>query len=261
MFGNASALDLKFVASKDLCAELPEEPSGLALSHDHNSLWTVSDNSKWVFRIDFDGQPLECFDIDVSGLEGIALNDTGSVLYAVSEPNNEIIRIDVKSRKTSQKMLKEMNGWEIVEKEFRNSHKNNKGLEGITFRPGAADAKPVLFVLKEGEPRLLIEISEDPWTIVAKTELEDGKWGNAENADVSGVDYDPSRNAFWIVSDKERKLYLYDLDDDKVKDEFTLEYEDGQRVDKAEGVALDPNTSRIYVVSDSKARLFAFELQ
>ena len=154
IFGNASALDLKFLAERNLCAELPREPSGLALSHDGNSLWTVSDDSALIFRMDIEGRLLECFSIDVAGLEGIALDETGKFLYAVSEDKNEIIKIDVKSREKSRIKLKEMNAWGIIENEFENGD-DSKGLEGITFRPGHAGTESALFVLKEGKPRLL----------------------------------------------------------------------------------------------------------
>ena len=56
------------------------EPSGLTLDHRGSSLYTVSDDSKLIFNLDFQGRIMSdsTFLIEVSDLEGIALTATTS---------------------------------------------------------------------------------------------------------------------------------------------------------------------------------------
>ena len=141
----------------------------------------------------------------------------------------------------------------------------NKGLEGITFNPDTG----TVFVLKEGEPGLLIEISGDLDSIVGAKVLDaangfmDDDVDGAE-IDFSGIQYDQTRSLFWIVSDKAKRLFLYDWGQNQVIQSAALGFEkDGefQEIEKAEGVAVDPQSSRLYVVSDEEARLYVFDIR
>ena len=82
--------------------------------------------------------------------------------------------------------------------------------------------------------------------------------------DYSGLCYDSERKAIWIVSDKARRLFLYDWGTDRVIDSAPLGYSvdgDFKEVEKVEGVAVDPAADRLYVVSDEEARLYVFDLR
>jgi hypothetical protein len=84
------------------------------------------------------------------------------------------------------------------------------------------------------------------------------------DVDFSGIQYDGTRSLFWIVSDKAKRLFLYDWNRDRVIQSAALGHEkDGEfrEIEKAEGVAVDPRSHRLYVVSDAEARLYVFDVR
>jgi uncharacterized protein YjiK len=243
------------------------EPSGLALSQERDALWTVSDDTKKVFKLSLDGKLAkdQSFKIDEKGLEGITLGPTGDSLLAVKEESNEILLISTASEKvTSRHALSDMAGFDEVAQHFSGGGAN-KGLEGITFDQDTG----TFFLLKEGEPGLIIEISKDLGSILGSHVL-DATNGfvddevDEDTIDFSGIQYDAVRSQFWIVSDKAKRLFLYDWDQNQVIQSAALGYEkDGEfrEIKKAEGVAIEPRSHRLYVVSDEEARLYVFDIR
>ena len=135
------------------------EPSGLALSQARDALWTVSDDTKKVFKLGLDGKLAkdQSFKIGEKGLEGIALDPTDGLLLVVNEESNEILTISIASEEVvSRHALSEMAGFDEIAQHFSGGGAN-KGLEGITFNQDTG----TIFVLKEGEPGLVIEVSKD----------------------------------------------------------------------------------------------------
>jgi uncharacterized protein YjiK len=267
LFAEEPCLSLTYLDRTKINDDHLDEPSGLALSHDKDSLWTVSDDTKRVFNLTLDGdlREAESFAIPVKGLEGITLDPTGAFLLVVQEGDNEIIKIRTSTEEVDdRKRLREMAGYDDVAEHFAGSG-SNKGLEGICWNSGTG----TLFVLKEGEPGLLLEVSSDLQTIRDHKLLgaENG-FRDAETADdeldFSGICYDESRDRFWIVSDKGQRLFLYDWDEDRVVQSFPLGYGKGgkyREITKAEGVAVEPDAHRLYVVSDEEARLYIFDIR
>ena len=243
------------------------EPSGLALSQARDALWTVSDDTKKVFKLGLDGKLAkdQSFKIGEKGLEGIALDPTGDSLLVVKEEGNEILTISIASEEVvSRHSLSDMAGFGEIAQHFSGGGAN-KGLEGITVNRDTG----TIFVLKEGEPGLLIEISKDLGSILAARVL-DATNGfidddvDGPEIDFSGIEYDDTRSLFWIVSDKARRLFLYDWDRNRVIQSAALGYaKDGEfrEIEKAEGVAVDPQSHRLYVVSDKEARLYVFDIR
>ena len=243
------------------------EPSGLALSQDQDALWTVSDDTKKVFKLSLEGklEQGQSFKIDDKGLEGITLDPTRNALLVVKEESNEVLEISIASEKVaSRHSLAEMVGFDEIEQHFSGGG-GNKGLEGITFNQDTG----TFFLLKEGEPGLMIEVSQDLGSILGAHVLDaasgfvDDDVDGAE-IDFSGIQYDGTRSLFWIVSDKAKRLFLYDWDRDQVIQSAALGYEkDGEfrEIEKAEGVAIDPRSHRLYVVSDEEARLYVFDIR
>ena len=243
------------------------EPSGLVLSHDGTALWTVSDDTKRVFRLSLEGslQRDRSFDLPDDGLEGITIEPTGAFLFTVREESNEIIKLDIAKRSVAdRRRLADMAGYGAISDHF-DGGSENKGLEGIAWNEHSG----TLFTLKEGDPGLMIEVAPDLREIRGHAMLgphngfinhrDEGK-----RADYSGLCYDPSRAAFWIVSDRARRVYLYDPAAGQVAQSAALRYtRDGdlKQVKKAEGVAYDPATRRLYVVCDEDARLYVFEVR
>jgi uncharacterized protein YjiK len=243
------------------------EPSGLALSHEKNALWTISDDTKKLFKLSLDGE-LEkdaSFKIPDKGLEGIVLDPTGEFLLTVKEDDNELIKIKVDTQDvTDRKRLAGMAGYDEIAPYFV-GRGANKGLEGITWN----EETETIFVMKEGAPGLLVEISSDLQTIRSHQLLNyengfhDTEVG-ADDLDFSDICYDQSRDRFWIISDKARRLFLYDWKENKVIQSSKLGYGKNatyREVKKAEGVAIDPDANHLYVVSDEKARLYVFDIR
>ena len=244
------------------------EPSGLALSRGRNALWTVSDDTNRIFQLNLVGELQEdqSFEIPNRGLEGIALDPTGEFLFMVNEDENEIIKLDTKTQQiTDQRPLSEMAGYNSVADYFENSPPN-KGLEGITWNSDTGS----IFVMKEGVPGLLLEVSPNLTTIQNHRLLNDKNGFIDDNAvgyklDFSGICYDPKREQFWIVSDKGRRLFLYDWEGNIVVRSVALGYRTKKgkygEIVKVEGVALDSGSDRLYMVSDKEARLYVFDIR
>ena len=242
------------------------EPSGVALAADGARLWTVSDDTGRILALTMQGslEDDHCFDVPDTGLEGISIHPDGRTLFAVREENNEVIVLNAASRSIiSRRRLVEMAGFEAIAQFFDDGDRN-KGLEGVAWSPGTQ----TLVCLKEGEPGLLIEIDLDLAAIMGHTRLGRGNGFVDPDArrtvDFSDICHDKQRDAFWIVSDKARRAFLYSKYEDQVLGSAPLTYTKGKtrrRVKKAEGVAHDPATDRLYVVSDDEARLYVFAVQ
>lgn len=257
---------LKYLKRYDIRneAEGLNEPSGLALSGKKNALWTVSDDRNKIFKLSFKGElkKKKSFQVNDAGLEGIALGPTGEFLFIVREDTNEIIKVNIDKQKASnRRKLSEMKGYEKVEKYFSGG-KKNKGLEGVTYNKKTG----TIFVLKEGSPGLLLELSSDLKKIINYRLLNEKNGFSdtdvkPDKLDFSGICYDQTQKIFWIVSDKAKKLFLYDWKKNKVAQNAVLYYEKNgkkRKIKKVEGVAVNPNAKRLYVVSDEKAKLYAY---
>lgn len=247
--------------------EALSEPSGLALSHGKKALWTISDDTEKIFKMGLDGDihKKKSFKFPENGLEGIALDPTGEFLFTVKEDNNEIIKIQVDSQEVVYRQhLSEMEGYGAVAHYFSGGGTNN-GLEGVTWN----NETGTLFVIKEVNPGLLIEISSDLKAIRSHQLLDEQNGFSdtevaADEIDFSDICYDHSRDQYWIISDKARRIFLYSGLHNKVMKSAKLSYGKGgeyREIEKAEGVAIDPDSCRLYVVSDKEARLYVYDIR
>jgi len=243
------------------------EPSGLVLSHGRNALWTVSDDTNKIFKLNLDGnlKKNNSFKIPDNELEGIVLDPTGKSLFAVNESKNEIIQIVIDSQDvTNRKRLSAMSGYETIAHFFSDSAAN-KGLEGISWNT----ARESLFVMKESSPGLLIEVSPDLNTIISYSLLNDENGFldsriNSQEIDFSDICYDHSRDCFWIISDKAKRLFLYDGNKNTVLQSAVLAYMkrgEYREIEQAEGIAVNPELNRLYVVSDKEAVLYVYDIR
>jgi len=104
--------------------------------------------------------------------------------------------------------LADMAGYDAIAHYFVGG-KANKGLEGITWNQETG----TIFVMKEGIPGLLVEVSPDLRTIRnhrllnAENGFRDAEV-SAEDLDFSDICHDRSRDRFWIISDKAKRLFL-----------------------------------------------------
>ena len=243
------------------------EPSGLTLSHGKKALWTISDDTKKIFKLSRDGKLKEhdSFEILDMGLEGITLDPGGTYLFVVKEETNEVIQIQIGIRQVvARKPLADMTRYDTVEHYFNNSQ-FNKGLEGIAWNSKTG----TIFVMKEGVPGLLIEISSDLKEILSHQLLNnENGFGDMEvseeKLDFSDLCYDQQRDRFWIISDTARKLFLYDWNSNSVIQSSKLGYGvkgEYREIEKSEGVSIDSDANRLYVVSDAEVRLYVFDVR
>ena len=264
---NAQSFSLTYRDRSDIRddAEGLTEPSGLALSHGKKALWTISDDTKRIFKLSLDGKlkKSKSFAIQDSGLEGITLDPTGKFLLTVKEETNEILKIEIDSHAVDRHPIAEMAGYDVIAHYFANDPEN-KGLEGITCNEKTA----AVFVMKESHPGLLIEISSDLHTIqnhrvmTSEHGFRDARV-DPDELDFSDLCCERTRDALWIIGDKAARLFLYDCKKDRVTHTAKLTYKrkgKKRRVKKAEGLAVDPDTNRLYVVSDEEARLYVFDI-
>lgn len=257
---------LKKIDIKDTAAKF-DEPSGLALAHDRDGLWTVSDDTAKIFKLTLEGglQRKQSFKVPDKGLEGITIDPTGTFLVAVREKGNEIVKLDIAKRDVVARCrLAGMDGFEPLSAFFAGGDQN-KGLEGVAWNSDTGS----LFVLKEGQPGVLIEVALDLEKILDHTVLDtiDGFASpsrSGKKVDFSDICYDPANRLFWIVSDKARRVFLYEPIARRVVDSVPLGYgDDGEyrEVKKAEGVAYDHPAGRLYVASDEEASLYVWDVR
>ena len=242
------------------------EPSGLTLNHDGTALYTVSDDTKAIFRLDLEGHVTveESFFIGVEDLEGIAISGDGQQLHAVQEDTNSVISFDIAARaEINRQPLVGMENFASIAEHFP-KRPDNKGLEGITVNTRSGH----IVVVKECRPGLLIEIDLPQGRILHSRLLTDSNGFSHPNLsldklDFSGLSYDSSRDTFWITSDKGQCLFHYDWTNNRVIQRLDLNRKGDKpssKVRKSEGVAIDPARQRLYVVSERDGDLFTYQI-
>lgn len=216
---NKNQLTLNIIERHSL--QVPE-PSGLTFSFKSNFLWIVSDQSGSVYKLDYSGRVIAKFDINGNDLEAVCYNHFTNELLIAEEYLAEIVRLDTLGNIKDRKQI-------------LNTH-DNSGLEGV-----CVDNKGNIFVLKEKAPGLWIELNPD-LTVKETIELTFA-------ADYSDITCDTTENRFWIVSDADQKIFLWDKNDGVIEEFFIP-------IDNAEGIAVDNVSGRFYVVSDSRGKLY-----
>jgi uncharacterized protein YjiK len=132
----------------------------------------------------------------------------------------------------------DLSGRVLASRRLELEGESNNGLEGICL-----DGEGLLYTLNEKKPGLFIELDAD-LSIQRRERLRFA-------GDYSGLDWDSTRNAFWIASDEDRALYLWNREEGVIG-RYGLPFPG------AEGVAVNETSGRIYVVSDPEAMLYVF---
>ncbi len=204
-----------------------KEPSGLSLNFDGTGLLTVSDKTGRVYALSFEGESTGQLDFKGKDLEGITTDVENGYLYVIQERSNTIIKLDMLGRQLASYKLPQY------------GKSKNSGLEGITF----CESRGTFFIVNEKSPGRLIEWSPEKG-IIAENELNFAKdfsgicWDKSTDklwiiSDLSGVlvqcEYDgtpieshttgikkaegiaiyPASGEIYIVSDSDKKLYVF----------------------------------------------------
>ena len=229
-----------------------DEPSGLTLDPGANRVWAVSDDTKRLFRLTTKGEVDLTLKAGVKDLEGVARLPTGD-FAAVREKSNEIVLVNGDGGGIVRRVkLSEMAGYDAVRTAFEDGP-DGKGLEGIAAHPGG------FYVVKEAEPRLLLDISADLGRIVSAHPLtaEAGfaaKGVSDKKLDVSGLAHDAGRERVWIVSDTGSAAFLYDPAARIVTARYRLARDSGKTLKNAEGVEVSADGAQLFVVTDDGER-------
>lgn len=201
------------------------EPSGLTFSAESQTLWTVSDDTGFVYEMSLDGEVISTIDFGGSDLEGIAIDEESQSLWIVEEGVRNLKQIDFSGNIISSFE-------QIIE------GNDNSGLEGICL----ADNQFV--ILKEKNPGQII------FSDFAMTDLQIQDLDFA--TDFSGVVH-WKEDKYWILSDADQTLNLW-------SESESLLYSFITNIDKAEGIAFDSSENVFYIVSDSQNKLYKFNL-
>ncbi len=211
-----------------LVAQYPidvKEPSGLSLSEDRKSLWTVSDDNGEVYHLDLEGKVLDHFKSGIKDLEGITTVGH-SELAMVSERNREVFITDHRGkvlRKGKLDMLGEA----------------NQGPESVTFN----ETDSVFYALKEKSPGLLVTLD------TAMKEISRRELNFAQ--DYASMSYEPSRRHLWVMSDQSKAVYVLDRNF-KIQTVFSID------IAQPEGMTVDYEARKMWVVCDKTSMLYVF---
>ena len=104
------------------------------MNRDGSAPYTVSDDTKAIFRLDLQGRVSvsDSFFIGLDDLEGIAIRGDDNELLVVQEQSNSVVVVDLKRRtERYRRPLSAMTNYDTIAHHFRDPPDNN-GLEGIT---------------------------------------------------------------------------------------------------------------------------------
>lgn len=238
------------------------EVSGLSLA-EGGGFWSVSDNAALLFLLDEKGKTHKKSSLPAeTGLEGITEDIAGHRLLAVREDTSEILSV-TRDGTISRFALLSMEGARPLAPYF--AFDDNNGLEGITLNPDTG----AVFVLKERNPRLLIEISPDLSRVVGVLQLTSAigfvsAAAGDDHLDVSGLDWDTQRGGFWITSDTGEAVFFLDAATFTAHGWVLMDAKKKklEPVRNAEGVAVSADGNTLYVVTDDgkKSRLLSYRI-
>lgn len=219
---NGSSGNLRLVGEYPI--DVPE-PSGLGISPDGKSLWTVSDESRRVYHMDLQGRMLGQFETESKDLEGIAVIHEDSVAI-IAERSRKLVIYD--------------SGGKLVRSFGINfAGSDNAGPEGLAY-----DSQQKEFLVLKESPGILVTVD------MQGRELERTELKMAE--DYSDLFFEQTRRQFWVLSDVSKSIHVLDHSL-KLLAAFAV------NIDDLEGLAVHPETGRIYLVSDSQSRLYVLE--
>jgi uncharacterized protein YjiK len=261
---------LRFEASFDLHHRNDglTEPSALSFDPGTGTLWTVSDDTDAVFRIDQQGRILSILKVP-TGLrdpEAVAHDPAQNRILVLSEKDAAIIAIDLDDphKQTAYPIL-EMAGRNAL-RALLDDYDAPLSPEGMAIDTETGR----VLVVNESLPRVLLQISAD-LDRIETIDLLSADAGYAvpglddDRLDAAGLAVDPGRDALWIVSDTGKSLFFYDRTRKQAR-RFTLLWRDGGKtrpVSNAEGIALDRDGRKLFVASDDghDSRLFVYRVE
>lgn len=202
-----------------------QEPSGLSLSKDKQSLWTVSDSDGHIFQIDLQGVTLSHFPSGYGDLEAITTIDEQHLAF-IAERARKIV-IAQKDGKILQAASIKIPG------------SDNQGPEALTY-----DEEAEQFHIMQETPGLLLTMNRQ-LEEVARQDL-------TFSQDYSSISFDSARKHFWVLSDQSKSIHVLD-EDFAILEIFSV------NIEQMEGIAIDLENHLIYLISDPLEALYVLE--
>jgi len=206
-----------------------KDPSGLSNSYLPDHFYTVSDKSGNVYLINNKGEILHTIELGGDDLEGVEYVEENLSIYVVEERLRKVLRL------TPGGVILDTFNLDIP------GQRPNDGPEGIAFNP----FEKHFYIVNEKNPALLF-VFDTLFQQISEYPLSFAK-------DYSSVDYEPTHNKLWILSDESQILAQCNL-----KGEAEVIYH--TNVPKGEGVVVDIENRLIYIVCDETSQLFVFSL-
>lgn len=160
------------------------EPSGIAYNARNNSLMIVSDASPVMYETDFSGNVLRTISTSSADLEGIALSKNCDTIYVVEETNKLVTTYSESGLRLASF---------FVDVATNSKH----ALEGVSINYSNGH----LIVLNEKLPCMILGF--DGTSEIWRKELN-------YSTDISDIFYEQQSNVFWIVSDESQKIMKLD---------------------------------------------------
>ncbi len=206
------------------------EPSGLTFGSDKKTLFTVSDNTNKIYKMDLKGNIIGVLPYIGNDLEGICFNSDKDEIAVVEERKRDIVILNSVGNK-------------IASFHIDIPHTiDNKGLEGISYNSN----NKMYYIVNEAKPGLLCLWNTEQG-LLSKNELDFA-------LDYSGIFVERKTSSVWIVSDESKMLYRCDYKMNVIK-RYHLDK------NKYEGVVIDEENSKIYLVNDATSQMSIYKLE
>ena len=153
---------------------------------------------------------------------------TSNTLWVVEEFASDAVNVSV-------------SGEELARFDLPIEPGTNSGAEGIYF----IDENNIC-VVKEKDPGIFYSF-DSSFNLQEEITLEFA-------GDYAALTYDNTRSGFWIVSDQNQSIYLWDQIN-SVREEYSLPFP------KPEGIVYIEDSELFYLVSDSEQKLYKMELR
>jgi uncharacterized protein YjiK len=229
------------------------------------ALAACSDSSENEIKEDL--ELLFSYGVNVAEPSGLVINDTGTILYTVSDNTNKIYKISttgnvlqtfsyvgndlegvstytknkllVAEERTKEIVSFDMTTSEVVKHKISYDNSDaNSGIEGVAYNSDDG----TIFMINEKDPGLLLRLRSN-FSILSEYNLDFA-------SDYSGIFYDKKGKNLWITSDQNKTINKCDLTGKLLKS-YSI------NVTKAEGIAV--TNTEIYVISDATAQLYIFK--
>lgn len=213
------------------------------------ALFVVEDD-EGIYRADGTGASLwagRALHPALGDLEGIAVNDDQTVLWALSERDGTVVAISLRSKSPRPKTVGHLS---------RLGKKKNKGFEGLAFLPArqSPSGRDSLVAVHEGKPRRVVVVALPDLEVTHELKLP----GEAKELlkDLADVTVDPVTGQLLLLSDQSRRIVSARIAGGELV--TTGRYDLPLRPkEKPEGMDF-VSDSRLVVVTDDTARLLDF---